>query len=98
MEVRKINIYIGNLSREATLDDLRLAFEGFGQVADATIIKDQMTGISRGFAFVDMPNQKEAQAAISGLNGQEFKGRKIKVNEARPRREGGGRASSAKGN
>ena len=87
MEVRKMNIYIGNLSPEATVDDLRHAFEGFGQVASATIITDRMTGRSRGFAFVDMPNKREARAAISQLNGQELKGRRIIVNEARPRRE-----------
>jgi RNA recognition motif-containing protein len=89
-----MNIYVGNLSRETTEEDLRHAFEGFGQIASATIIKDKMSGRLRGFGFVEMPNKAEAQAAISGLNGKELKGQRIIVNEARPRSEGrrGGRA------
>ena len=89
-----MNIYVGNLPRETTEEDLRHAFEGFGQIASATIIKDKMSGRSRGFGFVEMPNKAEAQAAISGLNGKELKGQRIIVNEARPRSEGrrGGRA------
>ena len=83
-----MKVYVGNLSREVTAEDLRHAFEGFGQVASATIIKDKMSGRSRGFGFVEMPNKTEAQAAISGLNGKELKGRSIIVNEARPRTEG----------
>ena len=84
----KMNIYVGNLSRETTAEDLRHAFEGFGQVASATIIRDKVTGAPRGFGFVEMPNKAEAHAAISGLNGKELKGRPIIVNEARPRSEG----------
>jgi RNA recognition motif-containing protein len=80
-----MNIYVGNLSREATEEDLRHAFEGFGQVTSATIIRDKISGRSRGFGFVDMPNKEEVQAAISGLNGKELKERRILVNEARPR-------------
>ena len=80
-----MNIHIGNLSREATSEDLRHAFEGFGQVAGATIIRDKKTGASRGFGFVEMPNKAEADAAISGLNSKELKGQRIFVNEARPR-------------
>jgi len=83
-----MNIYVGNLPRETTEEDLRHAFEGFGQIASATIIKDKMSGRSRGFGFVEMPNKAEAQAAISGLNGKELKGQRIIVNEARPRSEG----------
>jgi len=92
-----MNIYVGNLSRETTVEDLRHAFEGFGQVTDAIIIKDKVSGQSRGFGFVDMPNKTEADAAISGLNGKELKGQPIIVNEARPRpegRRGGGRTPS----
>ncbi len=90
-----MNIYVGNLSHDATDEDLRQAFEAFGQVASATVIKDKFSGESRGFGFVEMPTQTEGQAAISGLNGQELKGRALKVSEARPResrreREGGG--------
>jgi len=92
-----MNIFVGNLSREATENDVRHAFEGFGQVASATIIRDKVNGQSRGFGFVEVPNEAEARAAISGLNGKEFKGQAIIVNEARPRsevRRGGGRKPS----
>ena len=80
-----MNIYVGGLSYEATEADLRDAFEAFGTVASVNIIKDQFTGQSRGFGFVEMPTASEAQAAISGLNGQELRGRTLNVNEARPR-------------
>jgi len=83
-----MNIYVGNLSREATEEDLRHAFEGSGQVASVNIIKDKYSGEPRGFGFVEMPNKAEAQAAISSLNGKELKGRTLSVNEARPRPEG----------
>jgi len=89
-----MNIYVGNLSREVTEEDLRQAFEAFGQVESATIIKDRFSGESRGFGFVEMPAKAEAQSAINGLNGKELKGRTLNVNEARPRtegRRGGGR-------
>jgi RNA recognition motif-containing protein len=83
-----VNIYVGNLSREVTEEDLRQAFGAFGQVASVTIIKDRLSGASRGFAFLEIPNKTEAEAAIRGLNGKELKGRTLTVNEARPRREG----------
>jgi len=86
-----MNIYVGNLSREVTEEDLRQAFEAFGQVASATVIKDRFSGESRGFGFVDMPTKTEAQSAIAGMNGKDLKGRTLNVNEARPRTEGGGR-------
>jgi len=76
-----------------TEDDLRDAFKAHGEVASATIIIDKFSGNSRGFGFVEMSDQNEAQAAIEGLNGQELQGRAIIVNEARPRedrRSGGG--------
>ncbi len=85
-----MNIYVGNLSFEVGDEDLKRAFEGFGQVESVNIIKDKFSGQSRGFGFVEMPNTAEAQAAISGLNGRDLKGRPISVNEARPRSEGGG--------
>ena len=88
-----MNIYVGNLSFNVTEDDLRQAFEGFGQVASASIIKDKFSGQSKGFGFVEMPSADEAKAAISGMNGKEMKGRTLNVNEARPRtddRRGGG--------
>jgi len=89
-----MNIYVGNLSREVTEEVLRQAFEAFGQVASAKIITDKFSGEPRGFGFVEMPTQAEAQAAIAGMNGKELKGGAITVNEARPRtegRQGGGR-------
>lgn len=84
-----MNIYVGNLSREVTEEDLRQAFEAFGQVAAVSIIKDKFSGESRGFGFVEMHAKAEAQSAITGLNGKELRGRTLKVNEARPRSEGG---------
>lgn len=94
-----MNIYVGNLSHDASDDDLRQAFESFGQVTSATIIKDKFSGESRGFGFVEMPTKTEAQAAISGLNGQDLKGRSLKVSEARPResRPGGDRGGDRRG-
>jgi len=85
-----VNIYVGNVPREATEADLREAFQAFGQVATVTIIKDKYSGEPRGFAFVEMPSEAEAQSAIAGLNGKELKGRPLSVNQARPRSEGGG--------
>ena len=88
-----MNIYIGSLSTSVTSDDLRQAFEAYGQVEDVKLIMDRYTGESRGFAFVRMSVKSEALAAIDGLNGSELKGRTIVVNEARPRsdKRGGGR-------
>ena len=88
-----MNIYVGNLSREVTEEELRQAFEAFGQVTSAKIITDKFSGESRGFGFVEMPAKAEAQSAISGLNGKDLKGRTLNVNEARPRSDGrrGGR-------
>ena len=85
-----MNIYVGNLSYEVTEEDLRLAFEPFGQVESVNIIKDKYTGQSKGFGFVEMPSKTEAQSAIDGLNDTELKGRTLNVNEARPRTDRGG--------
>ena len=92
-----MNIYVGNLSYDVSEEDLQKAFEAFGQVSAVNVIKDKFTGRSRGFGFVEMAVESEAQSAIGGLNGKELKGRKISVNEARPRsndrpsdRRGGG--------
>jgi len=89
-----MNIYVGNLANQVTEDDLRKAFEAFGQVESANIIKDKFSGESRGFGFVQMPGKQEAQSAIEKMNGTDLMGRTINVNEARPRVErpsGGGR-------
>ena len=88
-----MNIYVGNLSYEVTEEDLKEAFEAFGEVETVKVIKDNYTGRSKGFGFVEMPSKAEAQSAIDALNGKELKGRTLNVNEARPRSEGrrGGR-------
>ena len=80
-----MNIYVGSLSYKATEEDLRKEFEAIGRVDSVNIVKNRYSGESRGFGFVEMPNKDEAQLAIEGLNGRELKGRKISVNEARPR-------------
>jgi RNA recognition motif-containing protein len=84
-----MNIYVGNLASDATDADLREAFEAFGQVDSARVVKDKFSGTSRGFGFVEMADESEAQAAMSGLNDKELRGRTVIVNEARPRSEGG---------
>ena len=91
------NIYVGNLSYEATEDDIRQAFEAHGEVSSVQIIMDKMTGRSRGFGFVEMPDKNQANAAIQGLNLQEVRGRAITVNEARPKAEGGSRSGGGGG-
>ena len=85
-----MNIYVGNLSYSTTEDALREQFEAHGTVDAARVITDRDTGRSKGFGFVEMPNDDEAQAAIEALNGQEIEGRTLTVNEARPRPERGG--------
>lgn len=82
-----MNIFVGNLSYQATDEDLRAAFEAYGQVSSASVIIDKFTGKSRGFGFVEMPNAEEGQRAIQALNESQLKGRPIKVNEARPRED-----------
>ncbi len=82
-----MNIYVGNLSQELTEQDLRQAFQSFGQVASVSIIKDKFFGETRGYGFIEMPNRAEAQAAIKGLNRKELKGRPLIVNDTRPLRE-----------
>lgn len=85
-----MNIYVGNLSYNTTDEDLRQAFGAHGEVTAVNIIKDRFSGESRGFGFVEMASNEEAQAAIANLNGTELGGRTLNVNEARPRTEGGG--------
>ncbi len=79
------NIYVGNLSFRATEEDVRNAFAQYGQVSVVNIVVDRDTGRSRGFAFVEMPNPGEASTAIENLNQQEIAGRRVTVNEARPK-------------
>ena len=99
-----MNLYVGNLSRQVTEDDLRQAFEAHGEVTSAALIKDKFSGEPRGFAFVEMPAKAQALAAMQALNGYELMGRSLVVNEARPREErrgggggGGGRRSGGGG-
>lgn len=85
-----MNIYVGNLAYAATDQDLREAFSAFGEVSSVNIIMDRQTGQSKGFGFVEMPNDNEAQAAIKELNDKPIKGRPARVNEARPRQDNRG--------
>jgi RNA recognition motif-containing protein len=93
-----MKLYVGNLAYQVTEDQLREAFESFGQVESVAIIKDKYSGQSKGFGFVEMPANAEGQAAIDSLNGKDFNGRAIKVNEAKPRTEGSqGRGGGRRG-
>jgi RNA recognition motif-containing protein len=93
-----MNIYVGNLSFEVTEEDLQKAFEAFGQTESVKIIKDNNNGRSKGFGFVEMSSNADAQSAIDSLNDTELKGRALKVNTARPRAENrGGRGGYSGG-
>lgn len=81
-----MNIYVGNLNYSATEDDLKNLFQEYGTVSSVRVIFDRMTQRSKGFAFVDMPDDNEANSAIDSLNGSEFMGRAMKVNQARERK------------
>ena len=82
-----MNLYIGNLSRDVSEDDLKQAFAAFGTVDTVSIIKDKFSGVSKGFAFVEMPVKAEAEAAMNELKGKELKGRSLDINEARPKED-----------
>ena len=84
-----MNIYVGNLAYSVTDEQLKKAFEQFGKVDSANVIKDQYSHRSKGFGFVEMPESEEARAAIAGLNGKEIDGRSLNVNEAKPRTDRG---------
>ena len=87
-----MDIYVGNLAYSTNDESLRSAFSAYGEVASARVVSDRMTGRSKGFGFVEMPDRTQAQAAIDGLNGQELDGRTLRVNESqpKPREERGG--------
>jgi len=94
------NIYVGNLSYTATEDDIRSAFEQYGNVSAVNVIMDRETGRSRGFAFVEMDNAEEAKQAIEGVNLKEIAGRSVTVNEAKPKTDrprGGGGGGRGRG-
>jgi RNA recognition motif-containing protein len=84
-----MKIYVGNMPYGVTEEDLKQSFSAFGEVTSVSIIKDKMSGQSKGFGFVEMASAEQGQAAISGMNGKELKGRKLNVNEARPRQDDG---------
>ena len=84
-----MKIYVGNMPYGVTEEDLKQSFSAFGEVTSVTIIKDKMSGQSKGFGFIEMASAEEGQAAISGMNEKELKGRKLNVNEARPRQDDG---------
>jgi len=86
-----MKLYVGNLSFQTSNDDLKQLFSQAGTVESATIVEDRDTGRSRGFGFVEMSSKEEGEAAIAQFNGQEFAGRALTVNEARPREDRGGR-------
>ncbi len=95
-----MNIYVGNLPFDTSEEELQQLFGAHGEVASAAIIKDRYSGQSRGFGFVEMPNKEQGQAAIAALNGKDFKGRALNVNEARPREDrprGGGFRGGGRG-
>jgi RNA recognition motif-containing protein len=92
-----MNIFVGNLSRDVTEDDLLTAFGAYGRVTRATVLRDKFSGDPRGFGFVEMEAKAEGQAAIAGLNGTQLKGRALNVNEARPRTERSGGAGGGRG-
>lgn len=89
-ECWKLKIYVGNLPFETTDEDLAQEFSAFGEVASANVVIDRVNGRSRGFGFVEMPTDSEAEAAIAALNGKELMGRPLTVNESRPREDSGG--------
>jgi RNA recognition motif-containing protein len=91
------SLFVGNMSFQTTESDLTTLFRGFGQVTRVHIPTDRQTGRARGFAFVEMPNDEEAVKAVAGLDGKEFGGRSLKVNEARPRPERTASRSSSGG-
>jgi len=86
-------LYVGNLNYRSREEDLRDLFAAYGEVTSANIVMDRETGRSRGFGFVEFSDEEAAQSAMEALNGQDFEGRQLKVNEARPRQNAGGRRS-----
>jgi cold-inducible RNA-binding protein len=91
------NIFVGNLDFGATDESVRAMFEAYGAVDRASVVKDRDSGRSRGFAFVEMTNDDEAERAIAALNGKELNGRALNINEARPKPEGGGGGGGGRG-
>ncbi len=93
-----MNIYVGNISRESSEQDIKTAFEEYGEVSSVNLIKDKFTGQYRGFGFVEMPNNEQAEAAIKALDGQRLNGRALNVAEAKPKTDTGNRKEFRKDN
>ncbi len=91
-----MNIYVGNLIFDVSEDDLREAFEEFGEITEVRLIMDKYSGKSKGFGFIEMPSKEEAEKAIEEMNGKEFKGRAMNVNEAKPKVDRGGRGGGGR--
>lgn len=91
-----MNIYVGNLAYSVTEDDLRNSFGEFGKVTSASLIMDKFSGQSKGFGFVEMPDNSEAEAAIRALNETDLGGRRMKVNQAKPREQRPARGGSSR--
>jgi RNA recognition motif-containing protein len=89
--INRMNIYVGNLVFDVSESDLREAFEQFGEITEVRLIMDKYSGKSKGFGFIEMPSKDEAEKAIEEMNGKEFKGRALSVNEAKPKTDRGGR-------
>ncbi len=92
-----MNLYVRNLAEDVTDEDLKKAFEAYGEVKSSKVVKDYNTGQSRGFGFVEMPSMNQALDALSGLNGQDVKGKSLVVSEARPKKTGGPRGGARGG-
>jgi RNA recognition motif-containing protein len=95
--INTMNIYVGNLPHKVTEDEVRQAFTEFGQVTEVRLIVDKFSGESKGFGFVEMPSKDEAEKAIGAMNGKEFMGRALNVNEARPKTDRGGGGGGRRG-
>ena len=92
-----MNIYVGNMSFDVSESELREAFEQFGEITEVRLIMDKFSGKSKGFGFIEMPSKDEAEKAIEEMNGKEFKGRDLNVNEAKPKVDRGGRRGGSGG-
>ena len=92
-----MNIYVGNLVFDVSEDDLREAFGQFGEITEVRLIMDKFSGKSKGFGFIEMPSKDEAEKAIEEMNGKEFMGRALNVNEAKPKTDRGGRGGRSSG-
>lgn len=85
-----MNIFVGNLAPQMTEEELTEAFKAFGQVKSVQVVRELFTGASKGFGFIEMPGKAHSLAAIAALNGKDFHGQPLRVNEARPKTNGGG--------